>query len=168
MNSTLQHVSGELHFWFAVIALISGTWVLATKKGTKKHRKIGMVYVVSMGMQLLTSFLTYELFGRFGMFHWMSLLATITLLCGILPLWFKKPRYTYRYWHLNFMYWSVISLYMALAAESFTRLPNTPFLSGVLYSSLLVYLLGVWFFLRHVKTWKNRFIINPPPPMDKP
>ena len=59
-----------IHFGFAGLALLTGTWVVMTPKGTARHRLVGYVYVVSMIGVLTTAFGMYYLFGRFGIVHW--------------------------------------------------------------------------------------------------
>ncbi|NVK22921.1 MAG: hypothetical protein HWD86_10420 [Kangiellaceae bacterium] len=148
---------GNLHFASAILALTFGSLVLLQKKATRFHRKIGMAYVVSMSFMLLTSFMTYRLYGRFGTFHYMSVFATIVLAVGMLPMWFKRPRNNYKLLHINFMYWSVIGLYMALFSEVFTRIPETPFYKMVFWASLGVLVLGFvghWMFF---PKWRQRF-----------
>ncbi len=114
---------GLLHFITSIIALATGTYVLAVAKGSKKHKQIGYVYAVSMLVLLATSFMLYNLHGKFGILHWFSVISSLTLIGGMLPMWLKRPKSTYLHYHFSFMYWSVIGLYSALMAEILTRLP---------------------------------------------
>ena len=114
---------GLLHFITSLIALATGTYVLAIAKGSKKHKQIGYVYAVSMLILLATSFMLYNLHGSFGILHWFSVISSLTLLGGMVPIWLKKPKKTYLHYHFSFMYWSVIGLYSAFLAEILTRLP---------------------------------------------
>ncbi|MGJ8664452.1 MAG: hypothetical protein ACSHWU_12425 [Marinicella sp.] len=157
MTNELQALFGQLHFIFSVLALLFGSWVLYLPKGSKKHRIMGYFYVVFMSLLLITAFLTYRLYGRFGLFHWMAIASALTLIAGMVPIWRKKPELTYRLIHLQCMYWSVIGLYMALAAEIFTRIPNSPFLTMVIGASLAVYFLGILGMLFNYKKWYKRF-----------
>ncbi len=155
-----QQFFGNIHLISAISALIFGTCVLAKRKGNRLHRILGYAYVCSMVVMLGTSFLTYRLYGHFGLFHYMSVAATLTLMGGMIPLWIKKPVNKYRFWHFQFMYWSVIGLYMALAAEVFTRIPNSPFLSMVIIASTGVYILGIIGMAKYYKPWKQRTTIQ--------
>ena len=152
-----QQLFGHIHLISAIGALIFGSWVLMKPKGTNPHRRWGYAFVASMTVMLLSSFLTYQLYGHFGLFHYMSVLSSLTLLAGMLPIWLKRPRLTYRFMHLQFMYWSVIGLYMALAAELFTRVPDTPFLTMVIISSTAVYIAGIIGMVKHYPTWQQRY-----------
>ncbi len=70
----------------------------------------------------MTSFMIYRLHGKFGVLHWFAIISSIVLIGGILPMIFKKPKNYFSY-HFSFMYWSVIGLYCAFAAEMLTRMP---------------------------------------------
>ncbi len=157
MTNETQQLFGHLHFFFALLALLFGTWVLWLPKGSKQHRILGYFYVSSMTLMLITSFLTYRLYGQFGLFHWLAVISSMTLIAGMLPLWLKKPQLTYRLLHLQFMYWSVIGLYMGLAAELFTRVPDTSFILTVIAASSAVYLLGILGMMLFIKNWYKRF-----------
>jgi len=149
---------GSLHYYSALVALITGSWVLYKPKGTRLHRQVGLAYVVAMTVMLISSFLTYRLYGHFGLFHWLSVIASLTLVAGMYPLWSTRPIRNARLKHLQFMYWSVIGLYMGLAAEVFTRIPDTPFLTMVIISSGVVYTLGIVGMLLHYRTWYHRYV----------
>ncbi len=158
-----QQLFGNIHLISAICALLFGTWVLAKPKGTSGHRIGGYAYVISMVVMLLTSFLTYRLYGHFGLFHYLSVAASLTLMGGMLPMWLKKPIKSFRFWHFQFMYWSVIGLYMGLAAELLTRIPETPFLSMVILASTSVYILGIIGMMKFYKPWQQRHHLNHKP-----
>lgn len=125
--------TGLVHLASAVIALVTGTVVLFIRKGNKTHKIWGYAYVVSMAIMLITSFMIYRLFNGFGLFHVFSIISTLTLLGGMLPLAFKWKNAVA--FHLSFMYWSVMGLYAAFIAEIFTRVPSAP---GVLTLALCI------------------------------
>jgi uncharacterized membrane protein len=68
-----------LHTALGVVALASGAWNLLARKGTPRHRLVGWIYAGSMAGLIGTSFAIFELFGRFGPFHAMSLVSGGTL-----------------------------------------------------------------------------------------
>lgn len=110
---------GLVHLVSGIVAIIFGGVVLVLRKGTALHRKAGYAYVVSMVVLILSSFGIYRLFGKFGIFHVLSLVSTFSLVAGMLPM-FKKQRTAADYeTHFKRMYWSVVGLYAAFAAESF-------------------------------------------------
>ena len=114
---------GLVHLICCVIALITGSLVLGLQKGTMRHKKIGYVYSASMFIVLITAFTMYNLFGSWGVFHWTAVVSTITIICGLIPIFTKRPEKSYISLHFSFMYWSVIGLYGAFVAEMFVRIP---------------------------------------------
>ena len=119
----ISNETGFVHLVFSILALLTGTLVLANKKGTRKHKIMGYCYAISMLGVLITAFMIYQLYGTFGIFHWAAVLSLITLLGGMVPVLLKRPKH-YISLHYNFMYWSVMGLYGAFAAETMVRLPD--------------------------------------------
>lgn len=112
--------TGLVHTILALVAMISGTWVLLRKKGTKWHKQMGYVYVVSMLLMLVTSFGLYN-FGGPSLFHFFSIVSLTGIGLGIIP----AIRRTNKNWyvkHFHFMSWSVVGLYCAFWAEIGTRM----------------------------------------------
>lgn len=154
---------GFIHLIFSVLALIFGSIVLLKRKGTKPHKKWGYAYCVSMIGVMLTAFFMYRLFGKFGIFHWMAVLGTITLLAGMIPMFFKRSTRNLEL-HLGFMYWSVMGLYAAFIAETFVRIPDVVVESGVpnqvFYTATgigvgIVMFFAVLFFLKKKTNWEK-------------
>jgi len=156
---------GLIHLIVSLLALLTGTWVLFTKKGTSRHKKIGYVYVVSMVIVNATAFMIYNLWGKWGLFHWTALVSSITLLLGMLPMIIKKPA-DYISYHFGFMYWSVVGLYGAFVAEVMVRIPPVIFKDGIPNSTFYKMLgisialtmgVGAYCFLRLTKKWEGIF-----------
>jgi uncharacterized membrane protein len=135
-----------------------GGAVLLMKKGTAIHRKVGYVYVASMIVLILSSFGVYRLFGTFGVFHGLSLVATFSLVMGMVPM-FKKQRTPKDYeTHFARMYWSVAGLYAAFAAESFVRVPKLgTFWQIVAWTCVLVTVACFVVFIKKRAVWSARF-----------
>lgn len=159
-----QDFIGWFHTLAAIIALITGSMVLAKTKGTSLHKKIGRVYGISMLVVCATSFMIYRVHGTFGILHIFACTSTITLFLGMLPMYlkgFKNPILAYLAW----MYWSVIGLYCAFAAEIFTRLPDILKIEndyGIFYALIgisagLVGAIGSRYFKKNKKLWEERF-----------
>ncbi len=151
----INSFTGLVHLITAFLALISGTMVLTKRKGTSWHRKMGYAYVISMILMLGTSFMLYDLFGRWGIFHYGSVLSAITLFFGVYPAIRRKGNWVV--FHLSMMYWSIIGLYAAFASEVFTRVLPTPFFTGVGISSAAIMIAGAIGFIIHSKKWENQF-----------
>jgi len=113
---------GWIHFISAVFSLVTGTWIVLTKKATAIHKKIGYVYVVSMIIVIVTAFMIYRLFNGFGIFHGFAILSTIALVGGMLPMLKKQRTAKDLEQHAVVMGWSVVGLYCAFISEMCTRL----------------------------------------------
>lgn len=129
--SFLHSTTGLVHLVAAVIALATGAAVLLLPKATVTHRRVGYVYTAAMVGVLLTSFSIYHLYGSFGIFHWLAVVSTVTLIGGMVPIVWRKPAGRYIEIHFAFMYWSVVGLYAAFFAETAVRLPDTVIAAGV-------------------------------------
>lgn len=156
---------GTIHFIAAIGALITGTWILAASKGTGKHKLIGYFYSVFMMVVLVTAFMIYKLWGGWGIFHWAAVIGSVTLVAGMLPILTRRPRNNYISLHLSFMYWSVMGLYGAFAAETLVRVPRMVidesgpleiFYQLVGVATGLVMLVAAYFFIRYKPIWEKR------------
>lgn len=126
MSHLIHSSLGFIHLAFSCIAMIMGVWVLILKKGTQLHKRIGYVYVTAMLGVNGTALFIYQLWGRFGIFHWFAMLSLVTLLAGMYPIWARKSANSVSL-HLSFMYWSVVGLYCAFVAEMLVRVPGLAF-----------------------------------------
>ncbi|TXF88630.1 hypothetical protein FUA23_14285 [Neolewinella aurantiaca] len=164
--SITQSPVGFIHFLSAVAAMLAGGGVLFLPKGTVLHRRLGYIYVVTMVVMLGTAFSIYSLYGEFGLFHYLAVFSSLTLIGGMVPVILKKPKPGYVSMHFSFMYWSVIGLYMAFVAETAVRLPQTVIADGVptntfytmvaIGSGVVMVAANVsWF--RNKKRWQAKF-----------
>ena len=157
MENIVGDEIGLVHLISSCFALIFGTYILIAEKGTKRHIKIGYLYVISMGILILTAFMIYRLFNGWGIFHYTTLLSLISIILGMVPIWTKKPKDNWKYLHFTFMYWSVIGLYAAFAAEILTRIPKTPFFGMVGIATGLIMLVGGIVFGMNKAKWIKTF-----------
>ena len=131
-----------IHTLFSVLALFSGAFVLLNIKGTRLHKRIGYLYVLSMLILLLTSFLIFDLFAGFGPYHVLSIVSLVTLLLGMYFPLFKR---TYRGWvlqHYMWMSYSYVGLLMAGGSHLFALVPHWPIWLSISLFWVLPYLLG--------------------------
>ena len=150
---------GLLHLLSSTIALIAGAMTLMMDKGTKRHKQIGYVYVVSMLILLTTAFMIYRLFDGWGIFHYATVASLLTLAGGMVPVLIKKPEHSWRSMHFGFMYWSVMGLYAAFAAEALTRIPNSPFFGMVGIATFVIMGAAHIFYRKYQKKW-NRIKVS--------
>lgn len=160
---------GLIHLIASVSALILGTMSLSLTKGTGLHKRIGYGYAVSMLILLATAFMLYNLFGRWGIFHWAAVISTVTLIGGMLPILFRYKNSVSH--HLGFMYWSVMGLYGAFAAEVMVRIPRLILENGIPNRTFftmtgigvgVIMAVAGFFFLKLNPKWENQFSINKP------
>lgn len=108
-----------IHIAAGVVALVSGAWNLLTRKGTRRHRRIGWIYAVSMGILIATSFGILELYGGFGPFHVMSAVSGLTL---AFAMYYPLRRTRYPNWLEHHYFWitySYVGLLMATGSHLF-------------------------------------------------
>jgi uncharacterized membrane protein len=123
---------GWIHTIAASTALVAGAAVLLTRKGTRRHRQVGWVYVASMLLLNGTALLIYRLFGRFGPFHVGAIFSFVTVVAGTAaalgarrararrdPV--ARARALER--HYQWMTWSYVGLAAAAVSEIATRMP---------------------------------------------
>lgn len=159
-----QDFIGWFHTLAAIVSLIAGSFILLNTKGTRVHKRVGRIYGISMLTVCATSFMIYRIHGSFGILHVLACISTATLLAGMLPLYLKRTS-NYMTHHLSWMYWSVIGLYCAFAAEVFTRLPyilNIKNSYGIFYalvgiSAGIVGGLGAKYFRKKKDLWIDQF-----------
>jgi uncharacterized membrane protein len=95
--------TGLIHFIASIIALLLGTLVLFSPKGTSNHKVTGRLYGLTMLVVLTTAFMTYRLFGTWGIFHWTAVISSLTLFCGLIPILTRRPSNNYVSLHFCFM-----------------------------------------------------------------
>ncbi|NEM98347.1 DUF2306 domain-containing protein [Pontibacter burrus] len=153
VNSAL----GWFHLATALLAMIAGAFVLAANKGTVQHKRVGYVYVVAMVLVCGSALGIYNLTGRFGVFHIMAIVSSLTLVLGMAPLFIKILPRKYKAVHVWFMYYSVLGLYAAFASELSVRIPDKPFFAMVGIATATIFGVGTVFILKKEKIWTKYF-----------
>lgn len=148
MEHTLQHPLGLVHVLLALLAIVFGTLVIFSRKGTRKHKWLGRCYLAAMLALNASALMIYELFGGFGLFHWMALLSLLSVLAGYWPARHHRPGWKAQ--HAYFMSGSYVGLIAALAAETLTRTPWLPFFWAVAVASFAVTFVGIFLMFRFI------------------
>ncbi|MES2574735.1 MAG: DUF2306 domain-containing protein [Bacteroidota bacterium] len=166
MEQIVSGTTGLIHLIVSIIALITGLAVLVMTKGTKKHKRVGYIYAISMILLNVTAFMIYKVYGKFGLFHWLAVGSCLTLFAGLYPVLTKSGK-NYLLKHFNFMYWSVVGLYTALMAEIFSRLPKiiltdtgnptTAFYNGVGIGIGVVTTIAILFYIKYKPKWTKQY-----------
>ncbi len=157
MGNLVFDNTGFIHLIASIVALVCGTFVIFIPKGTSIHKKIGYVYAISMLVLLVTAFMIYRLFGGFGIFHIAAVISSVTLAGGMIPVLLRKPKDNWLSLHFSFMYWSVMGLYMAFAAEALTRIPETPFFGMVGIATGAIGFSASFYFRAKKEKWEKQF-----------
>ena len=129
---------GLVHATIGVAALLLGLPVLLLRKGTAVHRRLGLLYVLSMVLLNVTALSIYDLFGRFGIFHWLAILSLATVSAGVLHVWLRWPARSWMELHAQLMSWSYAGLVAAFFAEIGARVPGVGFATGVIVPTIAV------------------------------
>lgn len=153
VNSSL----GWFHLAIALLAMLAGAFVLATPKGTKRHKQVGYIYVASMILVCASAMGIYRLTGTFGIFHVTAIVGFLTLAGGMIPMFIKNLEKKYKAVHVWFMYYSVLGLYAAFASELSVRIPDRPFYTMVGIATGTIFSVGTIFILKKEKMWTKYF-----------
>jgi hypothetical protein len=137
--------------------MIAGAVVLAAKKGTVQHKRVGYSYVVAMVLVCGSALGIYNLTGRFGLFHFMAIVSSLTLALGMIPLFLKSLPRKYKAVHVWFMYYSVLGLYAAFASVLSVRVPEKPFFTMVGIATATVFGVGTAIIMKKEKVWAKYF-----------
>ncbi len=141
---------GLVHLLSALLAMVAGAIVLLNTKGGLLHQRVGYVYVALMVVLNVTAFMIYHLFGKFGPFHVLALVSMGSIVGGMVPVLLRQRIGGWIYWHYYFMNWSVVGLYAAFWAETFTRtLPMKQFWPVVMIATGITAAIGSFLIRRH-------------------
>ena len=121
LNNIIHSNTGLFHTIVALLAMVFGTLVIVKTKGTKTHKIMGYVYVVSMLLLNISSFFIVN-FGGFSLFHGVAIFSLLTVLGAIIPTVLRVKHWMY--FHFYMMNWSVVGLYCAFWAELGIRFAN--------------------------------------------
>lgn len=149
---------GWFHLVIALLAMLAGAFVLATCKGTRRHKQVGYLYVFSMLLVCGSAMGIYRLTGTFGIFHITAIVGFLTLAGGMIPMLMKNIDRKYKAAHIWFMYYSVLGLYAAFASELIVRIPDKPFYTMVGIATGSIFLIGTIFIFKKEKVWSKFFL----------
>lgn len=140
--------AGAVHAVLGLAAVLVGTLMVLMDKGTASHRRIGRLFAALLLSVNATSFVLYDLLGRWGPFHSLAVVNLVTLACGMAVVWLKRPR-GWLGLHGRCMSWAYAGLLAAFVSEMAVRVPGVGFLPGVVGGSLAV--IGIAAVLIHTR-----------------
>lgn len=140
----IMNTLGSTHIVFGSVALLAGTLVVLTRKGTRYHRTAGHLYFTSMLGLNISGLLIYRLTGDFNFFHATALLSLTCLLTGILPVILQRPKKGWLQLHGGFISGSYVGLVAATVSEMVTRVPGWDFTIAVGATTALISAVGIY------------------------
>jgi uncharacterized membrane protein len=157
MHTILHSSTSLIHILAALLAMLTGTFVLLTSKGTTVHRLVGWLYCLSMSILLFTAFQIYTLWGHFGIVHWGAVGSSIALVLGMASVGLRTIIGSWLRWHYLGMGVSVTGLYAAFLVESTYRFfPPFYFWWVSLGLSIAVFAIGGFLLHGHYPTWAGQ------------
>lgn len=123
MEFFYSSVLGGIHSSSAVIALVFGALIFLSEKGTRKHKKFGYTYFLSMLTLNFSAIPLQNLFGGFGWFHIFIIMSLPYVLLGLYFPLFGRNHDRWQIWHFELMAYSYVGLIAAFIAELFVRVP---------------------------------------------
>jgi hypothetical protein len=114
-------VLGWFHTPACLVAIAAAAWLLVTRKGTRRHRRLGNVFTVSVLFACVTSLGIYSRHAWTAA-HWFAIFGIVTTGGGWLVAHFKQPRLGWRYLHLTLMLLSVYNLIAGGVNEVYLRI----------------------------------------------
>lgn len=133
---------GLIHMVFAAAALVSGSIVFCRAKGDRAHRMLGYAYVISLVSVNATALSVYEASSGAGPFHVLAVISLATLVCGFIPVFFRRPIASFLRLHAYFMSWSYVGLLAAGTSQLATMLLTAPGAVTVGLPSLIIVAAG--------------------------
>jgi len=114
-----------IHTVFSVIALLAGI-IFLIPKGSKKHKRLGYLYALSMLISLITSFGLFKIWGTFGIYHALSIVSFLTLIIALYFPLFGRTKQNWIEYHLIWMGYSYVGLVMAAGSHLFGVFSSWP------------------------------------------
>jgi len=108
---------GWLHFLLALLAIALGIAVVIRRKGTRRHRLTGRIYLAAMVALNLAAFFIYNDRPGLGPFHYLAMVSLATLAAGFGVLRVVANTGRARVMHGYFMSWSLAGLLAAGAGQ---------------------------------------------------
>lgn len=110
------------HTLLGFSSLIFGISVFVKPKGTRLHKCLGRLYLLSMLGLIISSFSLFEIFGTFGIFHFASLVSLWCISMGFRAVTMRHQKDDWLNDHFSYMAWSYIGLLGATSNEIYANI----------------------------------------------
>lgn len=135
-------MTGKIHVYFAIAALILGAVVFFRPKGDQRHRIIGYFYAISLLAVNVSALSVYKDSAGAGPFHILAIISLITLVSGFIPAFLRRPESSWLDLHAYFISWSYVGLVAAGAAQMVTMSSALPAQIAVGFPTILIVIIG--------------------------
>lgn len=112
---------GWIHIISALTAVGLGGVVVLSRKGTRVHRRLGLLYVFASLLLDMSALSLYDMTGHFGPFHIGAIFNLACVLIGVSAPIRRRGDWLNR--HYRWMGWSYFGLLAAGFAEAVVRIP---------------------------------------------
>ena len=113
----------ELHICAALLSVLFGSVTLLAHKGTPRHRRWGRTYGVALLVMVTSSFFVTDVREGWSVFHAVSVLTAVLVLCGWWQPMFGRSRVGWVRRHMLSMQLSYLVLIVTGTAQFFDYLP---------------------------------------------
>jgi uncharacterized membrane protein len=131
-----------LHVAAAISALVLGTVVVSTRKGTPRHRVMGSCYVIAILLTNIVALTVTRSTGGFGPFHVLALVSLCTVAAGIVPMWLFPRSAAVIAAHGITMGFSYVGLIAAGLSQAVAHLIPAQSGAGVVATSVVTFAAG--------------------------
>ena len=102
-----------IHTTIGLFAILAGFIICYKDKGTRKHRLWGRIYVISLILLGITTFLFRDPRPGIGAYKMFIILSLLFIPAAVYPLVFRKYIKVWVVWHYTFMLYSFLFLLIA-------------------------------------------------------
>lgn len=136
ISNWVHSFTGALHFTSSVVGLMTGAFVLLTKKGTKTHKVIGYIFAIALVIVNVSALFIYDFNdGKASVFHYLIPVSLFCLIYGMIPALKSNRQPNWKSQHIKGMNGAALGLWAAGATEYFVR----ELASGLTKNELILY-----------------------------
>ena len=151
---TVNALISWTHTLAAGLSLLFGTYVMFSRKGGLRHRRIGLWYFYAMVINNVTALVIVNAFGKWFFPHYLAIVCLVVLIPGLIAI-----RVRHKHWLKTHIISMVISYYLLVGGainEAFLHVPalrpyminNDPVIGIAHMISQLVFVAVLVYFLR--------------------
>lgn len=122
LSNWIHSTAGAIHFFFSLMGLVTGAYILLAPKGSKVHVYLGYIFAVSLILVNVSALFIYDFnSGRPSVFHYLIPVSLVFLIYGMYPMITKSRKKNRLNQHIIGMNGAALGLWAAGATEYFVR-----------------------------------------------